>query len=166
MIEPATVLNSFSTEDRFPEIAAEYGSGETSDQAVLVRDSSGGPSDVWGQPVEAIGGGCRGGGSAGVNGPAAVGNADFALTLSGLGGPEVALVIRASPPNLACGRCTLVPALDLLFMAPSPIPLPIPCHPALLGATFYPQWIAAFPGGCPLAPNLTASVPLSIVIGL
>ncbi len=98
--------------------------------------------------VEPLGGGC---GTAGTThaSHATVGNTDFAPGF--VGGPPLAtgfLLISATRDDLACGSCTLVPALAGSFVFVNPAidslgsaswNLPIPPNPGLVGAELYAQ---------------------------
>lgn len=171
--EPVSTLDSSSTAFVWsPKIGAQSsGSPAAGDQAAVVWESA---VDVLVQLAEAIGAGgavtplgagCGGGGTAGVNGPVAIGNASFAFTLSGAGGPAVGLALGVSQLNWACGGCTLVPTLDFFLPPPAPLSFPIPCNVGLLGTTAYAQWVVAAPGSCPVFPALSLSDAISVVIG-
>src|SRR5262245_38341595 len=96
LCEPATAVHESTSSDGLPDVGAQFGAGANSDQALVAwhtmtnnvlvdsdlrarRVEEVGP----GGPVTDLGGGCGGGGVAWVNGPVAIGNSSFALTLSG-----------------------------------------------------------------------------------
>ena len=175
--EPAVAVDTSSTIDNFPRIAARYSGGTpgVGDDAMLVWQSiSATDGEVKAQRLEAIGaggsvvdlgGGCGAGGTITVNGPVALGNSSFAYGLTGAAGSPVALVLSPTLGNFACGPCTLKPGLDIVLAVPAPFLSPTPCSLALYGATLYAQWIVATPGGCPIAPPLALSSAISVTIG-
>jgi hypothetical protein len=173
--EPAVPVDTSSTIDNFPDIAARFSGGAAGDEAMLVWQSiSATDGEVKAQRLEAIGaggavvdlgGGCGAGGTITVNGPVALGNSSFAYGLSGAGGSPVALVLSPTLGNLSCGPCTLKPGFDIVLAVPAPFLSPTPCSLALYGATLYAQWIVATPGGCPIAPPLALSSAISVTIG-
>jgi hypothetical protein len=149
----------------FPQVASRWSAGDSSDGALAVWQATtlalppaGG---VGARVVEAVGAGgfvvpagpgCGGGGTIGVGGPVAIGNASFAITLSGAAGPPIVLVFSPLSGAVACGPCTLVPLLTTaaLLAVPAPATLPIPCDLSLLGGVVIAQWIVAAPSACPL----------------
>jgi hypothetical protein len=179
LCEPATAVHAGATHDDGPEMAAQY-SGATSagDQVMIAWQSSNltlpFECDVGLRRAEAIGagggivdlgGGCGGGGVAGVNGPVAVGNSGFAFTLAGAAGPS-SLVLSFNPPvNIVCGPCTLIPNFDFVFGGP-PVPIPIPCDAIYLGVTADAQWLVIAPSACPSVPFASLSNAIRVTVGL
>ena len=132
-----------------------------------------------------------GGVSAGVNGPPAIGDPGFALTLAGA--PSAATAVArvgvsdqswgsfALPLDLAllgAPGCDLLASVDLAFtQATSPggdavQPAPLPCNPALVGGSVYAQWAVFDPPANPLglalsdALRVTFQPPSSLEKGL
>ncbi|HKB14571.1 MAG TPA: hypothetical protein VKF62_00820, partial [Planctomycetota bacterium] len=181
--EAETPVDTSPNHDGSPAVA--FGTG---DEGMIVWQSSGMGSpfagDIKGQRVEAIGtggpvadigGGCGGGGTAGVNGPVAVGNSTFQFTLAGAdaGAAGGILVVGSFLLNFNCASCTLKPNFGFTpFVAvgggAAQFPLPIPCAAELVGATFYAQWavLPASASPCALAPDLALSDAVSVTIGL
>ncbi len=102
-----------------------------------------------GGPVTPIDAGCGNGGTAGVSGPLALGNVDFAFTLSGAD-PAATLavfVLNAPVAPLPCGACSLTPPLVSaglpLAGGATLLPTPIPCNMALIGGALQFQWWVA-----------------------
>jgi len=177
---PEILVDGSPEHARRPQIASQWSGGGTNDEALLVWQSSSldppFEADVLAQRIEALGpggpvtplgAGCGLGGTIGVNGPVAVGNASFAITLTGAGGPPLFLVLGAAVGPLPCGPCTLRPDLgtSLLLAFPAPLGLPIPCSPALIGGSVHAQWVVLAPSGCPAFPFASQSDAITITIG-
>jgi hypothetical protein len=179
--EASTVVE---TSSESPAVAAQAsGSSSAGDGALVSWVSSG--NEIRARRFDAMGNGgsillwalpCGGGGILSGNGPAAIGNTDFALDLAGAsaGATSGLFVLSPTTASLGCGPCTLVPALNTVVVS-TPIssgaasfPLPIPCNVAFLGAQVYVQWIV-FPtptSPCAIAPNVSLSNALRIELGL
>jgi hypothetical protein len=188
--EPATAVHTSPSFEGSPEVATQFGAGSAGDQALVAFHSATNPlltdSDLLahlleaigpGGPVVSLGGGCGGGGTAWVNGPVALGNSSFALTLSGADpgatGSVVLLGVSSAPSS--CGPCTLVPDLSAsaLLFAPlsggaGNLAVPIPCDLALLSGGAKVQWIVFFTGAspCPPAPGFSLSNAIDATVGL
>jgi hypothetical protein len=185
--EPKVALDTSPTDDFLPNVGAQASAATalTGDQAMVVWQAVtiiGATGDVKAQRVEAIGaggamvdlgGGCGGGGIAGTNGPVAVGNSAFALTLAGADAGATGSLVNVSPPvaPFSCGPCMLIPPF-LTFFEPvsggaAALPLAIPCDLGLLGGTVHVQW-AAFPTAaspCPSFPAVSFSNRLALTVG-
>lgn len=119
--------------------------------------------------------GCGTGGSIGVNGPFALGNSEFKLTLSGAN-PSSALAYAILDSTLAapntCGTClsiNLETTLPVVAAGGSAeLPISIPCDLRFLGATLNAQWIVFTPGApsppCPAFRFVSASDALRLVL--
>lgn len=127
-----------------------------------------------GGPRTNIAPGCGLGGTAGTNGPCAVGNTDFAFTLTGAD-PSAPLVLLSlalpTTTSFFCGPCTLLPPLVLETLTPvggaAQRALPIPPDNTLVNAAFRAQWLPAFgqPGPCSTFGFLSASNLIQVDIG-
>lgn len=167
-IEPGTCVlcgleYSLSTSGSFSaggEIASVLSGGGTGDQAFVVyhqaNDAPPFDGDVNGQLIEAIGtggaiitigGGCGASGTITAVGPAALGNAGFALALTGgdLVAPAAILNLNLASTAIPCQSCMITP---IFFLVPLPMvagnvlaPLPIPCDPSFVGFTVECQFI-------------------------
>lgn len=120
---------------------------------------------------------CAAGAIAGTRGAAAVGNQNFALTLTGAdpqaAGAAVIIGDGASPPVAICGvGCgdLIVPqgiAFVPLTNGASDFPLPIPCVNAFSGGQAYAQWVTlgpATPGTCAGNSGVRPSPALAITV--
>ena len=123
-------------------------------------------------------GACSNGAQTGINGPCAVGNQNFAITLTGadpgatLAFLGVDIQLRTPVPvcGAGCGGVVLPDASARLVpvAGAAELGLPIPCDPALSGARLYAQWlILGTPqaGSCTLAPGLRPSDAVELTIG-
>jgi hypothetical protein len=127
---------------------------------------------MQGTPPVVLSPSCGGGGTAGTNGPYALGNTNFRLTLSG-GDPAAPLALLGLSvgglPPISCG-CTFVQALvTLVFPAvggSSEYLFPQPCTPTLVGFELEYQWVlfGTTASPCPLLPNVSASDRRKIVL--
>ncbi|MFY9343487.1 MAG: hypothetical protein WAT39_13405 [Planctomycetota bacterium] len=140
------------------------------DRDIVVQDLEAfGP----GGAVVSLAPGCGFGGTAGVNGPCAVGNASFAFTVTGCDptAPLVLLSLAAPVTPLPCGPCTLLPPTVLetfvVLGGAAQRPLPIPADNSLVGAQIGAQWLPVFglPGPCSTFPFLSASNLIQATIG-
>lgn len=94
-----------------------------------------------------------------------LGDATFGVELTAPTSPVLALVLGFTAASIPCGPCTLVPSLDLLLPGNSPTPIPIPCAPNLIGASFYTQWLQFRASGCAILPDIGLSNSLMFTIG-
>ncbi|MBK8974884.1 MAG: hypothetical protein IPM29_03075 [Planctomycetes bacterium] len=120
---------------------------------------------------------CASGATAGTRGPAAVGNQDFTLTLTGAD-PQAfsaALLVGdgSTPPLSICGGACgdiIVPLAVAgvpLIQGGSEFRLALPCYNPLNGVQVYAQWITVgppAPGTCAIASGVRLSGALSITI--
>ncbi len=161
-----------------PAIASKIGGGGTTDEALLTfteaDDSPPFASDVVASRFQALGPGgaitlqgsnCGVPGTIGVVGPAAVGNTDFRVTLSGAPPTALPFLLWSLPGGeTACGPCSLSNPLSALFLVPTAgtasYAFPLPCNFAsYVGVTLQAQW-ALFGSGqnpCPNFPGLGIS---------
>ncbi|MEZ5967133.1 MAG: hypothetical protein R3F56_25080 [Planctomycetota bacterium] len=170
-----------------PELAAQRSYGETLDRALVVFTSADAAvstiSSVRGQVFEAIGaggaevdlaGGCGFGGALSTNGPPAIGNPFFGLTLVGASPAVVTGVLSfnvPAPPLVVCGTCTILdPAITVempVINGQGTIYLPVPCLPFLLDRSLEFQ-VATFGGGvspCLFTPSFSFSNRLRVTFG-
>ncbi len=190
LCESPTAVHTSTSTDRTPEVAAQFGAGLAGDQALVAWHTESMlvlvDSDVRARRVEAVGPGgpiadlggvCGGGGFAWVNGPVAIGNSSFALTLSGADPAATGslLLVSASASPSSCGPCVLVPDLSssaILFVAlaggAGNRPVPIPCELSFVGGSAKVQWIVFFTAAspCPTAPGFSLSNAIDATIGL
>ncbi|MCU0863243.1 MAG: hypothetical protein MUC36_05605 [Planctomycetes bacterium] len=127
---------------------------------------------MQGAPPVVLSPSCPGGGTAGTNGPFALGNAGFRFTLSG-GDPSAPLALLGlSAGGLApipCG-CTFVQSLQTIVATAvagtAESAFAVPCDPLLLGFVLEYQWLlfgtAASP--CPLLANVSGSDRRQLVL--
>lgn len=173
----------------YPALCAMRSNGVESTEALLTweqRENSTGNSllrshryrPFTGGSVTPLGGvgGCGGGGIAGVDGPFAVGNLSFDLTLRNadpLAPAAVVLFDTAMGPTTACGTCTflspqVVSPLFPVTNGDADAPLPLPCNAGLLGFAMDVQWAVLTPvtpgAPCPLLPFLSVSDALRMVL--
>ncbi|MEM7201360.1 MAG: hypothetical protein AAF628_13910 [Planctomycetota bacterium] len=166
-----------------PQIGSRVSGGSTSDEAMIVwMDAQAVPpysSEIWAQrfealgsggPVTDLGGACGPGGVAGTNGPAAIGNPNFAFTLTGADPTaSIAVVVLAAPgPRLPCGPCQVtLPIAQAPRLTGPPgsasLPLALPCDLTLLGGQIQFQWWAVFSSASPCQLLPTASLSNSVV---
>ena len=96
--------------------------------------------------------GCGVGGTFGVNGPFAVGNEDFKITLTGASQLAIQAVLMLDPsltaPSPLCGtRCgdVILPSVSVLAPAlrggEAQLALPLPRDPATVGFSMFAQWV-------------------------
>lgn len=122
-----------------------------------------------------VGAGCGAGGTIGTNGPFAVGNQGFGITV--LGVPQSVLLsgitlATAGAPTQTCGPCSLPVGVSLLVGTPFGGGLSfgwaMPNVPAFTGISFDSQWfhLDSLASGCPLLPQLTTSGKLRLTLGL
>ena len=128
-----------------------------------------------GGPVSTISPGCGVGGVCGVNGPFAVGNEEFRLSLTGAN-PFAAFsllmidVFDLPVVNDCLGICSRIDPQATFFKpligGRTDFPLPIPCDTALLGLVLKAQWFVVDPNnsGCPLLPELHLSTAICMVL--
>lgn len=117
---------------------------------------------------------CGFGGLTGVNGPCALGNSNFAFTMSNAdpSAPLVLLSLALNATPVPCGPCSLLPPVVLETLTPiggsAFRPLPIPTQASVLGATLQAQWLPVFgvPGPCSLFPFLSTTTIIQATIGL
>ncbi|MBK8975464.1 MAG: hypothetical protein IPM29_06030 [Planctomycetes bacterium] len=123
-------------------------------------------------------GGCANGATIGVGSPAAIGNPNFSITLSGAD-PSIAIAIllldtTRSTPIMLCGAAcgdVIVPQVTVqagVSAGAASIRLPIPCFAGLGGAGMYAQWITVggpTAGSCVLVSGLRLSDAIEIVFG-
>lgn len=120
--------------------------------------------------------GCGTGGTAGTDGPFAVGNPDFLLTLSGAD-PTAAVAFllfdTIQGPISTCGPCAwinpqIVAPLIPVGAGEAEVALPLPCDAGFLGFTMDVQWLVLTPGSvsppCPLFPYASASGAIRLVM--
>jgi hypothetical protein len=125
-----------------------------------------------GGPVTTLAPGCGGAGTAGVNGPAAVGNPHFAFTLSGMPAGTSATLFNLSAPaqRFGCASCQILPYAIVLFVAgaggSATLPVSIPCDPSLVNATVAAQWtVLGNPTSpCAALPQFGFSNTLSVTL--
>ena len=132
--------------------------------------------EVMGQggPVVTLAQSCGVGGITGVNGPCALGNANFAFTMTNADqtAPLVLLSLALNATPVPCGPCSLLPPLVLETLTPNlgtaSRLLPIPTQLSVLGATLQAQWLPAFgvPGPCSLFPFVSTTTVIQATIGL
>ena len=142
-----------------PQIGTMVAAGSSADEALIVFSSALDrppfTSDVIGRSYEAVGPGgkvktvssaCGNGGTAGINGPMALGNASLAYTLTGADpAAQVAVfVLNAAGPPIPCGPCSLtVPLVNVgvpVVNGAATLPGRIGCELAYVGATIETQW--------------------------
>jgi hypothetical protein len=137
-------------------------------------------STFGGGPVNVVPGtgSCANGATAGVSGPAALGNPNFKVTLSGAD-PASAIAVLALdlsllPPVGLCGPACggiIVPQATAqlpLSQGAAELRLSIPCSPAFFGASMYAQWLvlgSAPAGSCASIPGLRPSDAIQITFG-
>jgi hypothetical protein len=174
--EVGMALNT-PAEDRAPALASEWAGGSSAGDGLYVAWRG---DEILGQRLEAfgggvvtdLGGGCADGGTMDSKGPAAVGNQDFTLGLTGSGGSLALLSISLPTLPFICGSCETI-VLGSFLDVPAPIaggkaslPVPIPFDSALAGVQVHAQWtalgIATSP--CALFPNVASSNRLEIGI--
>jgi hypothetical protein len=163
--------------DAAPAIASRWAADAASDEALIlygefdlappfVGNVQARPFDAMaGGPETTVGPGCGNGGTAGTNGPFALGNPDFAFTLTGADpqAPIAAISLAHGGTPFVCGGCQLLPHLALVIAIPTAgsasYPLAVPCAAGLLGLPIEFQWLVFGPTGavCPLIPGLSAS---------
>ena len=109
-----------------------------------------------------------------MNGPCALGNSNFAFTMSNAdpSAPLVLLSLALTATPIPCGPCSLLPGVVVETITPSAgsasRTVPIPGSQSLLGATLQAQWLPAVgvPGPCSLFPFLSTTTILQATIGL
>ncbi len=127
-----------------------------------------------GGPVTMLAPACGIGGLTGVNGPCALGNTNFAFTMTNAdpSAPVVLLSLASNSTPIPCGPCSLLPPLVLETITPTAgsafRTVPIPGSQSLLGATLQAQWLPAFgvSGPCPLFPFLSTTTIIQVTVGL
>lgn len=133
-----------------------------------------------GGPITAVTGtgGCANGAAIGIGSPAAIGNQNFSITLSGAD-PSISLAfllidITRSAPNTPCGAACgglIIPQVGVqagVSAGGASINIPIPCDVGLGGAGFYAQWVTVggpVAGSCALVSGVRPSDAIDIVIG-
>jgi hypothetical protein len=166
-----------------PVVCTQFTGGVSRDLAVLCwehGDLNNGNSLVMRRRFDSFGGGaivttspgCQGEGTAGTQGPLAIGNPRFELTLTGADPNApitvMALGLVASPSQ--GGSCWFVNALATvsapITSGAARFPLPVPCDPNLIGASLAAQWWTLAPSGnaCPLLPGVGTSNILGMSI--
>ncbi len=144
-------------------------------------------SDVHARRVESLGpgggttllgGSCGNSGSIDALGPAAFGNSNFEVALSGapLDSLIAVLALRLDDTFLDCGPCTWLvwdasPSL-LFFEVPvagtASVNVPLPCNPAFAGVEVNSQWLVQDVGGsspCSLFPGFALTDILEFTLG-
>lgn len=126
-------------------------------------------------PVAGVAG-CGTGGVVGVNGPFAVGNSEFALTLRQADPLSPAALLAfdtTQAPTTSCGSCTFLTPQLLSPLLPvtngaADLALPLPCNAALLGFSMDVQWLVLTPvpalPPCGLFPFLSGSDAVRMVL--
>ncbi|MCA8952758.1 MAG: hypothetical protein KDE27_24825 [Planctomycetes bacterium] len=126
-----------------------------------------------GGPVTTLLNGCGTGGTCDVSGPAALGNDEFEIRLTGAD-PTAQFAIWMGDlfqgPHSSCGSCTRIDAPFKFFMlingGQATFPLPLPCDPAYTGLVIDTQWVTLSPAAQPCAafPDLQFSSARRIVL--
>jgi hypothetical protein len=172
-----------------PAICSKRSGGADSDEALVSYEkleNSSGNSTIGGQgyrpfaggPVTQIPGvgGCGTGGIGDVNGPFAVGNSEFQLTLRTADPTApVAFVVFDTTMGavITCGSCTLinphvVSPLFPVINGDADAPLPLPCDAIFLGFTMDVQWLVFTPVSatppCSLFPFISTSNAIRMVM--
>lgn len=167
-----------------PVVCTQFTGGGSLDLAMLCwehGDLNNGNSLVMRQRFDSFGGGtvvttspgCQGGGTAGTQGPLAIGNPRFEVTLTGADPNTLATVLTlgllTSSP-LPCGSCWFVNA-QAIISAPvtsgaARLMVPVPCATYLIGAGLSAQWwsLAQGNGGCPALLGVGTSNILAMTI--
>lgn len=161
-----------------PAIGSKRSGGGTSDEALLTfteaDDTPPFASDLVASRYKALGPGgaitlqgsnCGVPGTIGANGPAAIGNTDFRITLSGAPPTAAPFLLWSLPGGeTVCGPCSLSNTISAVFILPAggaaSYAFPIPCsHAAYLGITLQTQWAVLGTGQnpCPNFPGLGLS---------
>ena len=98
------------------------------------------------------------------DGHCVLGNDTFSISLFSPTSPILALVVGFSAVPQQCGPCTLIPSIDAILPGISPMVIPIPCQPSLIGGELYTQWLQQRPSGCPNFPDWGVSNALKFTI--
>lgn len=98
------------------------------------------------------------------DGHCVLGNDTFSMSLFSPTSPILALVVGFSAVPQQCGPCTLIPSIDAILPGISPMVIPIPCQPSLIGGELYTQWLQQRPSGCPNFPDWGVSNALKFTI--
>ncbi len=172
-----------------PAICAKRSGGADSDDALITferQENSTGNSTLQseryqsftGGPVTQVPGvgGCGTGGVGDVNGPFAVGNSEFQLTLR-TADPAAPVAFLAFDTTMGavitCGSCTLinphvVSPLFPVINGDADAPLPLPCDVIFLGFTMDVQWLVFTPvpatPPCSLFPFISSSNAIRMVM--
>ena len=126
-----------------------------------------------GGPVTTLLPGCGNGGTCSANGPAALGNAQFAVRLAGADpAAQFGLMFAdvLAQPTYGCGSCTRIEAMFSFFAVPvggaAQIALPLPGSTAYLGLRLDAQWLTISPSSSPCAvvPGVVLSNAIRIVL--
>jgi len=126
---------------------------------------------MLGAPPVVLGPACGGGGTAGTNGPFALGNQQFRFTLTG-GDPQAPLALLSlgiGQPPVVCG-CSFTQAItNYAFFVnggAAEFLFPVPCGTGLLGFQLEFQWLllGAAASPCPVVPGLVASERVRLTI--
>ena len=173
----------------FPALCAMRSNGDDTDEAFLTwesRENSTGNSLLRSHRYRPFNGGtvsplavvlgCGTGGNAGAEGPFAVGNPDFALTLRNadpLAPGAILMFDTSGAAPSSCGSCSVLTPQIFSTLYPvangeADVPLPIPCNAGLLGFTMDVQWAVVTPTttpvSCPLLPFISASDGIRLVL--
>jgi hypothetical protein len=161
-----------------PAVASKRSGGSASDEALLTfteaDDAPPFASDVVASRYRALGPGgaitlhgvnCGNSGVIGANGPAAIGNTDFRITLAGAPPAALSFLLWSFPGGESvCGPCSLSNTLSAVFVMPSggaaSQAFPIPCSFAgYSGLMLQTQWAVLGSGSnpCPSFPGLGLS---------
>lgn len=109
-----------------------------------------------GGAVSNLGGGCGNGGNNAFNGPVALGNTDFNLSVNGAGSDLLLVSIMFVNNSVPCGGCQINGDTTSYLFAPgvggsSSFDLPIPCDSVFIGSELYTQWASIQSGTNPCA---------------
>jgi hypothetical protein len=188
---PYGVIPGTSTVDFGAAIASRSQMGEVLDECMIAFTSADRTPpfdpDIWAHRFAAfdvggstgnLGGQCGIGGTTTVSSLTAVGNSQFRIELTGAAGAiGGVLILDTSPPangTVDCGPCRVLVGLATLppnsfdgTTGTAYVNQPLPCAAALIGAQFEAQWLTVNigPAPCPIAPNISASNRLRIVLG-
>lgn len=155
-----------------PAVCAKHSGSSSADDRAMVAWSNG---TIRGRHFEAstsslpvnLGGSC---GTVGFDdyatydGHCVLGNDTFSISLFSPTSPILALVVGFSAVPQQCGPCTLIPSIDAILPGISPMVIPIPCQPSLIGGELYTQWLQQRPSGCPNFPDWGVSNALKFTI--
>jgi len=175
--QPITVPTASTPNQQAPAIATHYAAANLQLDALLAwnETTSTAPfvgnvgaqrfTRMVGAPPTVLGPGCGGGGgTAGTNGPFALGNTQFRFTLTGADPTATwaILTMNTGEPPVVCG-CTFTQPVVTFVVPPvggnADFLFAVPCKASLLAIQLEYQWlswgVAASP--CPLVPNLVSS---------